>query len=354
MPLLELDRRTLVHLGCPRNIEDVTHMLRTDPYAANRSELAVSKQVQALVKKGYVVDLDEQQNATRLALLAQSHPHTIEMHDETAETFARRLAMPHRHWRIEGKTYMLSQQGLEAIKEPLGEEKTFNTNEAAELINAQRSCVFDGPWAKAATEIPEDKRVWLNPHAGQYMQLPILSSDAFNVWLEQVFAQHAAVWGQAASDELKKKTNTISGGTGWSDVWENQIIDQENQKTRFPALVDPFYIALSILAFTDSDGATAANDGSHKPTYTGYAPAQVNSSVMGAASGGSSSNGSAIAYAACTAGSSTIVAFANVQGISSTNVSGELRKYGTCTSVTVSTTQTPATFATSAYTTTAD
>ena len=107
-------------------------------------------------------------------------------------------------------------------------------------------------------------------------------------------------------------------------------------------------MALVIVALTDSDTGTTTGDGTHVPTYTGYARKSVAGTDMNAGSGtgGSVTNANAIIFAACTAGSSTIVGFGNT----SASTNGTLRKFGTCTSTTVSTTQTPAQFAAGVYT----
>jgi hypothetical protein len=139
------------------------------------------------------------------------------------------------------------------------------------------------------------------------------------------------------------------GASGYSDAYEVSLIDAENQKTALGAVVDPWFMALSILAFTDADTGTTADNGSHIPTYTGYARKSVAGTDMPAATSGSgqAANTSAIIFAACTAGTSTILAFANC--VASTV--GVLRKWGDCASTVVSTTQTPPQFAVGAYVT---
>lgn len=88
-----------------------------------------------------------------------------------------------------------------------------------------------------------------------------------------------------------------------STYLENKIIDHINGKTSFtmPANV---YIALCTTTPTAGTAGTEA-------AYTGYTRSTVAIAAgMAAASSGSSTNsGAAISFPACTAGSSTVVAF---------------------------------------------
>lgn len=99
--------------------------------------------------------------------------------------------------------------------------------------------------------------------------------------------------------------------SSFSDYFENKMLDHGfggGDYTR-PATVD---IALCTAAPTDaSTGATIV-----EATYTGYARKNVtnNATNFPAASGGSKSNGVAIAFADCTGGSSTVTHFAVLEG----------------------------------------
>jgi hypothetical protein len=158
-----------------------------------------------------------------------------------------------------------------------------------------------------------------------------------------------AAWFKQVADDCEQRWNVrpkapMSGGaSGYSDAYEVSLIDAENQKTALGAVVDPWYMALSILAFTDADTGTTADNGSHVPTYTGYARKSVAGTDMPAATSGSgqAANTSAIIFAACTNLTSTILAFANTSALTV----GTLRKWGDCASTVVSTTQTPPQFA---------
>lgn len=106
------------------------------------------------------------------------------------------------------------------------------------------------------------------------------------------------------------------------------------------------YVALCTTVPTStSTGATIA-----EATYTGYARLAT-SGDWGTVTPGtpeSIANSVALTFAACTAGTSTIVGFAIVD--SATLAAGNVIAWGSCTSTTISTTQTPATFAIGALT----
>jgi hypothetical protein len=172
--------------------------------------------------------------------------------------------------------------------------------------------------------------------------------EEYAAWLKATLDGVRAREGEKAANALAKKA-PMAGGAGWTDAYENIIVDAENQKATVTAAA-PWYQALSILAFSDADTGTIADDGTHKPTYTGYGRISVAAADMGSSAAGSAANANALIGAACTAGSSVIVAFGNC----SAATLGTLRKYGTCASTTVSTTQTPPQFAVAAYTTSAD
>lgn len=121
-----------------------------------------------------------------------------------------------------------------------------------------------------------------------------------------------------------------------SDYLENKVLDHclGDGSFTMPAAV---YLALCTVVPTDaSTGATIT-----EANYTGYARKQIAASDLSAASSGSKTNSSAITFADCTAGSSTVVGFAIVDA--STN--GNILYWGTVTSKTIDTSNTPATVA---------
>ncbi len=119
-----------------------------------------------------------------------------------------------------------------------------------------------------------------------------------------------------------------------SDYLENKVLDHCLGKVSFtmPAAV---YLALTTVVPTDaSTGSTLT-----EATYTGYARKKVAAADLNAAASGQTTNANAITFAACTAGSSTIIGFALVDA--STN--GNVLYWGTVTSKVIDTSNTPAT-----------
>lgn len=130
-----------------------------------------------------------------------------------------------------------------------------------------------------------------------------------------------------------------------SDYLENKVLDHclGDGSFTMPAAV---YLALCTVVPTDaSTGATIT-----EANYTGYARKQIAASDLSAAASGSKTNSAAITFADCTAGSSTVVGFAIVDA--STN--GNILYWGTVTSKTIDTSNTPATVAIGALVVTED
>lgn len=130
-----------------------------------------------------------------------------------------------------------------------------------------------------------------------------------------------------------------------SDYLENKVLDHclGDGSFTMPAAV---YLALCTVVPTDaSTGATIT-----EANYTGYARKQIAASDLSAAASGSKTNSAAITFADCTAGSSTVVGFAIVDA--STN--GNVLYWGTVTSKTIDTSNTPATVAIGALVVTED
>lgn len=329
--LTDLERRTIGNLAIPRNVANLAHELRIDPHTRmpngdnfNGHEADVNTLLAHAQEQGWVVKISENRDPAKVA--AHTPKDAYPWHDESREIYAARLVVPERQWRMEGDLWLLSQKGLEKLQEPVGT--------SSPMTPSQVQVAVDTEWARVIKDTEK------------------IADHQVGALLEQHFMEH---WFTPVADECERVWGVrpvapLAGGAGWTDVFENRILDQENQKTLMPALVDPWFMAMTILAFTDTDTGTTADDGTHKPTYTGYARASTPASSLAVASAGSSSNTVAVVYAACTAGTSTILGFGNC----STVTVGELRKYGTCASTTVSTTQTPAQFAIGAYTTTAD
>jgi len=132
-----------------------------------------------------------------------------------------------------------------------------------------------------------------------------------------------------------------------SDYAENKILDHVLGKTSFTM---PSTVALALCTTVPTDASTGATI--VEATYTGYARKVIAASDLNAAASGQTTNGTAITFAACTGGTSTIVGFAILDN--STIGAGNVLLWGTCTSTVISTTQTPATIVINGLTVTLD
>lgn len=100
-----------------------------------------------------------------------------------------------------------------------------------------------------------------------------------------------------------------------SDFLENEILDHIFNKGAYTAPTNIF-IALCTAAPTDaSTGSTIT-----EATYTGYARKSTAGADWNTASGGSIDNANELAFAECTAGSSTVTHFALCDASSAGNV----------------------------------
>jgi hypothetical protein len=134
----------------------------------------------------------------------------------------------------------------------------------------------------------------------------------------------------------------------FSDDAEVKILEHAVGKTTWN-LVTPVYLALCTVAPTDaSTGSTIV-----EANYTGYARRKVEAADWAAAASGSPSSiatANTLTFAACTAGTSTIIAWALCTALTAGNVIF----WGTATSTVISTTQTPATVSAGLLSTTQD
>jgi hypothetical protein len=143
-------------------------------------------------------------------------------------------------------------------------------------------------------------------------------------------------WIQATLDREGVPQNISSGISQYAMP---KLIDHLNGKTSFtmPATVA---MALATAAPTSTTtGSTVA-----EATYTGYGRQTIAAAGWNAATAATPSvatNASTITFGNCTAGTNTLLGF--ILGDSATTLAGNALWYGTLTSVTISTTQTPPT-----------
>jgi len=94
------------------------------------------------------------------------------------------------------------------------------------------------------------------------------------------------------------------------------------------------HLALTTVAVGETDtGATLT-----EAAYTGYARKAIAAADLSPAAAGSKTNSAALIFAACTAGSAVVIGWAVVNSAAG---AGDVILFGTCTSTTISTTQTP-------------
>jgi hypothetical protein len=133
-----------------------------------------------------------------------------------------------------------------------------------------------------------------------------------------------------------------------SDATEVAILEHMNGKAT-SELITPVYLALCTVVPTDASTGTSITEAN----YTGYARKKVEAADWAAAVSGSptsQANANVLTYAACTAGTSTVIAWA----LCTLLTLGRITFWGTATSTVISTTQTPATVAAGLLSTTLD
>lgn len=131
----------------------------------------------------------------------------------------------------------------------------------------------------------------------------------------------------------------IEGGSGFSQYAETKVLDHAHGKTSWTMPATPFLALCTSVPTSASTGTTIV-----EATYTGYARLTVPGSSWAAAAAATPSTAqtnTVLTFAACTAGSSTIIGWA----LCDASTVGNVIEWGTCTSTVISTTQTPATVA---------
>lgn len=340
--LLPLERRLIGNLGHPRNVREISQALQADPVASvetikhddhrweqrkrDLSDTAVLAALQDAETMGWAVNLGSHTDLAKVPGVTEKNGVALSMPDEMAEIYTRRLANDQHRWRQDGDLWLLTQDGLDKLHEP--------TNDAPPMTPSQVQATIDAEFARTVFELEYDEDGHLLTDIVGKLTLPV-----YELWLEQVVAECERVWNV-------RPQIPIAGGSQFSDFYEALLLNAENQKTALGAVVDPWFMALTTVAVTDvMTGSTIT-----EANYTGYVRIGVPASSIGTASGagGSVANTTAITYAACTALTSTVIGFAHCVAVTT----GEVRKFGTTASTVISTTQTPATFAIGAYTTT--
>jgi hypothetical protein len=140
--LSNLERRVLANLSIPRNVTDLTSHLR--PY-----ETAPEADVDALLKgaltdNGWAVNLGQHDDPAKLASKVQKHKQAMELPDEKADIYSRRMLRPDLAWRLGGDLWMLTEDGLaELHRAP--------TTSTRPMTPSQVQAAVDAEWARTHT-----------------------------------------------------------------------------------------------------------------------------------------------------------------------------------------------------------
>lgn len=153
---------------------------------------------------------------------------------------------------------------------------------------------------------------------------------------DQVFdlILHGLRTGKGALADARRKA--ISYMAGFSDAAEIDVLDSIfGDHATIQLYTAPTYLALVTVAVTETmTGSTIT-----EAAYTGYARKSISAADMGPAAAGAKSNTVQQQFAACTAGSATVIGWS----LCTASTAGQVIVYGTATSTVISTTQTPAT-----------
>ncbi|MFA6135024.1 MAG: hypothetical protein WC869_13495 [Phycisphaerae bacterium] len=131
----------------------------------------------------------------------------------------------------------------------------------------------------------------------------------------------------------------------FSDYAEDKILDHALSDG---AWTEPANLFLALCTSVPTDASTGTTI--VEANYTGYARIEIAATDLSASSGGSKTNSAAITFAACTAGTSTVIGFALCDAVTVGNVI----MWGTVTSKVIDTSNTPATVAIGALVATLD
>jgi hypothetical protein len=371
--LTDLERRTLGNLSIPRNMRDLAGELTRDrhtPYGLGEQEKlgrlaggehvlgddpsGLDKLVKGLIKEGLIIDIGEFKDPSKVAAkVADGFKGSLDLRagdDQRVENYINRLSTPARRWRTEGNLLMLTEAGLEKLREPIGPVTTMTPSEVARELMRHRAAVKDLP-IKGSIFDPDGG--YLAPEVAAKHTLAAGMQDPYDPTRQvaTMLMEEYEHWARLVSEECKRVWGVYPDpvAAGYFDATEDLIQAADAGGTAYGE-TSPTFFALTILAFTDVDTGTTADNGSHIPTYTGYARKSTTNTDLGTSSAGTRSNANAIIWAACTAGSSTILGAGRMVAATV----GRAIRYLTVASTSVSATQTPAQFAAAALTDTLD
>lgn len=331
--LSNVERRAVGNLSIPRNVADLAHVLRQDPHAPTLTEPEAAALLEELAGLGLVVNLGEHEDLAKLAASLEKHETAFAMPDEKAAIYCDRLQHHSRAWRRQGELWMLTEHGFAELHAPHPDgERQLTTPELEAVIRAEHARLADVDLNGSIFDEDGGTLTRETPLANAML------SEELAHWVKQVSDAHFERTGE-------RPRLPIAGGAGYSDATELLILAADTGGTAYGE-TSPTFMALVTVAVTDADtGSTITEAG-----YTGYARKSVANSDFNAASAGAHTNLNAITFAAATASTSTVVGFARCVAATVSR----LIRFGTCASTVVSATNTPASFAASAYSDTLD
>jgi hypothetical protein len=346
--LTDVERRVVGNLSIPRNVADLVHELRQDPYVESLSEADVHDLLTELADQGLVVNLGDGQDSSpgELAAKVDSHKRAVSMPDEKAQNFERRLSQPHRFWRLVGDVWMFTNDGFDKLHEPVGSSARQASLEQVEqmLLKHARNVVDLPSRARSTTSRAACSRTRRRISAAARWSTarssPRCCPRSSSSLGDLICDAHEEAYG------VRPKI-PMMGGAGYADATENLIVDAENAKTGY-TVTAPWYMALTTVLVTDADTGSTITE----PTgATGYARKSVAAADMNNASSGAATNANAITGAGITGGTNqTCIGFAKC--IAATV--GVLQKYGTTPSTVIGPQNTPWSFAVGALSTSLD
>lgn len=128
---------------------------------------------------------------------------------------------------------------------------------------------------------------------------------------------------------------------GLSNTYENLVLDHLTGKASLSSpTANGLYLALTTVAVGETDTGSTITEAN----YSGYARKQIVPGDMTSAASGETHNNTTETFVDVASGSSTVIGWALCTAASA----GSVVIFGTCSSTTVSTTQTPPTVAASA------
>jgi hypothetical protein len=352
--LSDFERRVVGNLSIPRNLADLTHELRRDPYLVDvegkplvPTEKMVRSVLDDVLAEGFVVNLGNglDQTPGHLAALVDRHKQAVSMPDEKARIFELRLGK--RLHRLDGDVFHFTNSGFEKLHEPVSPSPVLPLEQVQAMVDAHFAAIKDVPFSGSIFDA--EGGLLVDPPRGFSLakgttkdgeRVATLLPEEFMAWLGSVKEYADAHYPGSL------RVPIAGGQPGWGNADEDLLINAENGGTAY-GITAPWYLALTTVAVTDTDTGSTITEATGA---TGYARKSVAQADMGGSSGGVSANANAVVFAGITAGTATVIGFSKTTASSA----GRNVKYGTCASTVISTTQTPPQFAVGALTTSAD